>query len=116
MSAKPIKEIQGKTLLSRWIEETSGGKYSVDPRRLGIVSTSAAEPVHAAIHEEPWLASERLVVKPDQLIKRRGKSGLLALNVTAQEADAWLKERRGKEVENKSIVRLNKILILLLIG
>jgi ATP citrate (pro-S)-lyase len=28
----------------------------------------------------PWLLTEKLVAKPDQLIKRRGKAGLLHLN------------------------------------
>ena len=28
----------------------------------------------------PWLLTTPLVVKPDQLIKRRGKSGLILLN------------------------------------
>jgi len=42
-------------------------------------------------------------VKPDQLIKRRGKSGLLALNVTSEEADAWLKDRRSKEFDIEGI-------------
>lgn len=46
--------------------------------------------------ENPWLASTPLVVKPDQLIKRRGKAGLLAVNKTWQEVKAWITERMGK--------------------
>lgn len=38
----------------------------------------------------------RFVAKADQLIKRRGKSGLLVLNKTWPEARAWVKERAGK--------------------
>jgi hypothetical protein len=41
-------------------------------------------------------AGIKLVAKPDQLIKRRGKSGLLALNKTWPEAKAWVAERAGK--------------------
>lgn len=46
----------------------------------------------------PWLLAPgaKLVAKPDQLIKRRGKSGLLALNKTWAEARAWVAERAGK--------------------
>jgi ATP citrate (pro-S)-lyase len=100
MSAKPIKELQGKKLLTRWIKELSNGKYVIDSRRVGIYSSSVANnPIEAASKSgDEWLATEKLVVKPDQLIKRRGKSGLLKLNATIEEADAWLKERRGKEV------------------
>lgn len=46
--------------------------------------------------ENPWLASTPLVVKPDQLIKRRGKAGLLAVNKTWPEVQAWISERMGK--------------------
>jgi succinyl-CoA synthetase beta subunit len=47
----------------------------------------------------PWLLQEgaKFVAKPDQLIKRRGKSGLLALNKTWPEAKAWVAARAGKE-------------------
>lgn len=45
--------------------------------------------------ENPWLASTPLVVKPDQLIKRRGKAGLLAVNKTWPEVQAWISERMG---------------------
>jgi ATP citrate (pro-S)-lyase len=46
----------------------------------------------------PWLLAPnaRFVAKPDQLIKRRGKSGLLALNKTWPEARKWIEERAGK--------------------
>lgn len=48
----------------------------------------------------PWLLQEgaKFVAKPDQLIKRRGKSGLLALNKTWAEAKAWVAERATKTV------------------
>jgi ATP citrate (pro-S)-lyase len=38
------------------------------------------------------------VAKPDQLIKRRGKLGLVKVNVTLDEALAWINERMNKEV------------------
>jgi ATP citrate (pro-S)-lyase len=47
--------------------------------------------------ENPWVLDTRLVVKPDQLIKRRGKAGLLAINKTWPEVVAWIKERMNKE-------------------
>ena len=46
--------------------------------------------------ENPWLCTTPLVVKPDQLIKRRGKAGLLAVNKTWPEVQAWVAERMGK--------------------
>jgi ATP citrate (pro-S)-lyase len=44
------------------------------------------------------LTKEKLVVKPDQLIKRRGKSKLLLLNTDWSEAEKWIKERMSKPV------------------
>lgn len=43
-----------------------------------------------------WVFNTKLVAKPDQLIKRRGKAGLLALNKTWEEAKEWIIQRAGK--------------------
>ncbi len=48
--------------------------------------------------QHPWLLTTKLVVKPDQLIKRRGKGGLLLLNCSWPEAKEWIRERSGKEI------------------
>jgi len=39
------------------------------------------------------------VVKPDQLIKRRGKLGLIKVNVGLEEVKAWVNERMNKDVQ-----------------
>lgn len=49
--------------------------------------------------KEPWLSSGKLVVKPDMLFGKRGKSGLVALNLDLAEVAVFVKERLGKEVE-----------------
>jgi ATP citrate (pro-S)-lyase len=103
MSAKAIREFHGKSILSRAIKEQSGGRFMVDSRRLAINPQSPNAPIKAAAQEHTWLATEKLVVKPDQLIKRRGKSGLIKLNATVDEADAWIQERRGKEVNIEGV-------------
>jgi len=46
-----------------------------------------------------WVSTSKLVAKPDQLIKRRGKSGLLLLNKEWSEAKRWITERAGKQVK-----------------
>jgi ATP citrate (pro-S)-lyase len=43
-----------------------------------------------------WVFNTKLVAKPDQLIKRRGKAGLLALNKSWDEAKQWIAQRAGK--------------------
>ncbi|KAH0465124.1 hypothetical protein IEQ34_005227 [Dendrobium chrysotoxum] len=48
---------------------------------------------------EPWLSSEKLVVKPDMLFGKRGKSGLVGLNLHLDRVASYVKDRIGKEVE-----------------
>lgn len=38
-----------------------------------------------------------MVVKPDQLIKRRGKLGLIAVNKNFAQVKEWVNERMGKD-------------------
>ncbi|XP_027939159.1 ATP-citrate synthase alpha chain protein 2 isoform X1 [Vigna unguiculata] len=47
----------------------------------------------------PWLSSIKLVVKPDMLFGKRGKSGLVALNLDIAEVAEFVKARLGVEVE-----------------
>lgn len=45
-----------------------------------------------------------LVVKPDQLIKRRGKLGLIAVNKNFGQVKQWVNERMGKDQKIGSAV------------
>jgi len=54
-------------------------------------------------------------VKPDQLIKRRGKGGLILLNADIKQANLWLENHAGKEVQVGSCL-LFVFLVLLLGG
>jgi len=38
-------------------------------------------------------------VKPDQLIKRRGKLGLIKVNANLAEVQTWVGERIGRDVQ-----------------
>ena len=51
-----------------------------------------------------WVFSSKLVAKPDQLIKRRGKAGLLALNKTWDEAKEWITAHAGKPQKASDIL------------
>ena len=48
--------------------------------------------------QNPWLTSKKLVVKPDQLIKRRGKNKLVLVDVNFDQAKAWIKEKSAKPI------------------
>lgn len=51
----------------------------------------------AIAEANPWVLEKPLVVKPDQLIKRRGKAGLIAVNKNFQEVQQWVMDRIQKE-------------------
>ncbi|KAF9916381.1 citrate synthase [Lobosporangium transversale] len=121
MSAKAVREYDGKLLLAHWLLRTpipatsisaTGSKFIQPSTRLAHVGIDTAvlntdKAVFAQhvrnlldnleqIH--PWLLTTKLVAKPDQLIKRRGKSGLLLLNADWTQVRAWVTEHAGKEV------------------
>ena len=118
MSAKSILEADGKAILSYHLTRAPVLK----PTPLPPSSTHNPPPKLASLHfpedEEvsailtqaeatyPWLLAPgaKFVAKPDQLIKRRGKSGLLALNKTWAEARDWIEARAGKEQKVETVV------------
>lgn len=102
MSAKAIREYHGKKLVSRWLSSySSSATYNLEDRALLITPNSLRpedpESLDSLAADNPWLLSSTLVVKPDQLIKRRGKAGLLGINKSWPEVVEWIKERMNKE-------------------
>ncbi|EOD50940.1 ATP citrate lyase [Neofusicoccum parvum] len=110
MSAKSILEADGKAILNYHLTRAP----VIKPTPLPPSATHNPAPRLASLHfpedkavkdvldqaevNYPWLLQDgaKFVAKPDQLIKRRGKSGLLALNKTWADARAWVEERAGK--------------------
>ena len=94
MARKKIREYDSKRLLKEHFKRLSG-------RELPIKSAQVTETTdfNELVKKEPWLSSERLVVKPDMLFGKRGKSGLVALNLDLAHVAIFVKERLGKEVE-----------------
>ncbi|RYP54943.1 hypothetical protein DL769_010265 [Monosporascus sp. CRB-8-3] len=118
MSAKSIFEADGKAILNYHLTRAPVIKptplpqsttHNPPPRLASLYFPEDADVAGVLNQAEvtyPWLlhTDARFVAKPDQLIKRRGKSGLLALNKTWPEAKAWIAERAGKvqQVEHVS--------------
>lgn len=110
MSAKSITEADGKAIINYHLTRAPVIKPSTlppptkhnAPPRLASLHFPEDKDVNAVLDQAeityPWLLHQgaKFVAKPDQLIKRRGKSGLLALNKTWPEAKAWVAERAGK--------------------
>jgi ATP citrate (pro-S)-lyase len=131
MSARAIREHDGKLILSKYVSSLEGGlhvaRIEVETKSIieglpetipatlqGSLNTQVASNLSESDvkkqldgvflrveSQHPWLSSKKLVVKPDQLIKRRGKGGLLKLNCTWEEVKLWISERAGKEIEVK---------------
>ncbi|XP_055541492.1 ATP-citrate synthase isoform X2 [Wyeomyia smithii] len=92
MSAKAIREATGKDIINRHL---TGGDHGAAKCRFAAVdeTTQWAQ----LVADNPWLESTPLVVKPDQLIKRRGKLGLIAVNKNFTQVKQWVNERMGKD-------------------
>jgi len=100
MSAKAVREYHGKKLIARHVRDVSEGRHVVDDRSVLISPTTNLEEL---VTEEPWLLASRLVVKPDQLIKRRGKAGLVGINLDWTGVQAWIQERMNKEIQVEQV-------------
>jgi hypothetical protein len=116
MSAKSIHEADGKAILSYHLTRAPVIKpstlpsppHNAPPKLASITFPADASPaaiLNAAEQTYPWLLEQgaKFVAKPDQLIKRRGKAGLLALNKSWPDAKAWIQEKAGKEIQVESV-------------
>lgn len=121
MSAKAIREYDGKLLLAYHLlraplvsQQESPSLFTPAAAKLAHINvdtslTGAAfdnalkQQLDTLEQTHPWLLTDKLVAKPDQLIKRRGKHGLLTLNKGWAEARKWIEERAGKEIKVKNI-------------
>ncbi|GAA5801825.1 hypothetical protein HPULCUR_007279 [Helicostylum pulchrum] len=119
MSAKPIREYDGKLLLAYHLlrapvvgQEDSASLFAPAATKLAHINVDTSlldnrAAFDAALKQQldnlenthPWLLTDKLVAKPDQLIKRRGKYGLLTLNKDWADARKWIEERAGKEIK-----------------
>jgi len=121
MSAKPIREYDGKLLLAYHLlraplvggnQEGSASLFTPAATKLAHINVNTSllgdeAAFKSALKQQldnleqthPWLLTDKLVAKPDQLIKRRGKHGLLALNKDWADARKWIEERAGKEIK-----------------
>ncbi|KAF2735499.1 ATP-citrate synthase (ATP-citrate (pro-S-)-lyase) [Polyplosphaeria fusca] len=117
MSAKSIFEADGKAILNYHLTRAPVIKPTPlpaaathnPPSRLATLHFGPEDDVKGVLDQAevtyPWLLApgSKFVAKPDQLIKRRGKSGLLALNKTWAEAREWVEARAAKPVKVETV-------------
>lgn len=115
MSAKPITEYDGKAILAYWLsraQSVASWPYKTEsktgavrlahitfesPEEVSDYASHVKEVLDRTERDHAWLQETKLVAKPDMLIKRRGKAGLLKLDSTWADARAWIAERAGKK-------------------
>jgi ATP citrate (pro-S)-lyase len=95
MAQRAIRECDGKKMIARWAKTQTKSSYTLEDRFVSVSSSLSLDSLPEAY---PWLLQEKLVVKPDQLIKRRGKSGLVLLNALWPDTKDWIRDRMGKEI------------------
>jgi ATP citrate (pro-S)-lyase len=90
MAHKAIREADGKCMLARLFKDYSNGKYEISDK---IVTVGPNTDMTKLPVQHKWLTTEKLVVKPDQLIKRRGKNKLVLVSANYDQAKEWIKEK-----------------------
>ncbi|KAJ3031659.1 UNVERIFIED_CONTAM: citrate synthase, partial [Siphonaria sp. JEL0065] len=121
MSAKAIREYDGKLLLSHFLPLASAAPstFITTSQLVSLRFPDNATPAEiravfaTAEAQNPWLKNTKLVCKPDQLIKqRRGKNGLLGINKTWDEVKTWVCERANKKIKiERTTGALNTFLV-----
>lgn len=91
MSAKAIFEASGKNLLNNHLDIKGAAA------KCRFASVNETTNWTTLVADNPWLETTSLVAKPDQLIKRRGKLGLITVNKSLKEVKQWIGERMGKD-------------------
>ncbi|KAJ6689057.1 hypothetical protein OIU85_005466 [Salix viminalis] len=94
MARKKIREYDSKKLLKEHFKRFSGSDLPIKSAQV-----TESTDFNELAEKEPWLSSAKLVVKPDMLFGKRGKSGLVALNLDLDQVADFVQQRLGKEVE-----------------
>ncbi|EGD77886.1 acly protein [Salpingoeca rosetta] len=94
MSAKAIREVDGKRLLAEFLPADCPGK-----KNIAIAAFGPGDSWERLAENHPFLTQKTLVAKPDQLIKRRGKLGLVKVKVDFEGAKTWVNEKMNSTLQ-----------------
>ena len=97
MSTKAVREYHGKKLIARHVQSISDGEHTMDDR--SVLITPQTDLSVLSESEEWLLSTPQLVVKPDQLIKRRGKAGLVGIKLDWEGVQKWIGDRMETEIQ-----------------
>lgn len=94
MAQRPIREYEAKRMLAEHWRRYVGELFDFPGRLAGVTPETDLEELAA---ENDWIGKEKLVVKPDMIVGKRGKHGLILLDKSWKDAKRWLEEKRGGE-------------------
>ncbi len=94
MPRRKIREYDAKKMLVTNIQ-----KYGYTELLLETALVDETTDFETLARDNPWLLTKKLVVKPDQLIGKKGKNNLVLLNVSFDTAKKFIQEQRGRTVE-----------------
>ena len=94
MAQRGIREYHGKRMLAQHLSRFLGDNLGYEGK---IALVDKDTDWDALRKENPWLETQRLVAKPDQLFGKRGKHGLVLVGKTYDETRKWIQDRLGKE-------------------
>ncbi len=98
MAQKGIREFDAKRMMSKALPDFSNGKIKFEAKQVLIGTNTNLKKLE---QENPWLKTEKLVAKPDQLFGKRGLNNLLYVNKSWKEVQEWINERMNKTVTIK---------------
>ncbi len=93
MARRGIREYDAKRVFYKMMPKYTGEKVTFDIMPILVGPDTDLDKL---VDDNPWLENIRLVVKPDQLFGKRGKSGLVLLNCSFDEAKNFIKQKMGK--------------------
>lgn len=93
MPQRPIYEYSAKKLIYERLP-----RYLPDFKHHGMLAVVSPDTLwDTLVKEGPWLATERLVAKPDQLFGKRGKANLILLDADLEQVKRFTMEKMNRE-------------------
>ena len=89
MSVKAIYEYSAKRIIKKFF------KWDLGDESVLVTSLNGLD---ECVEHNQWLRSQKLVCKPDVLVKRRGKLGLVIVNASIDVIRNWISERLNKTI------------------
>jgi len=96
MARRGLREYDAKRIFYRMMPQYTGEKVKFD---IMPILVGPETDIDGLVDENPWLENMRLVVKPDQLFGKRGKSGLVLLDASFKEAANFIRQKMGKSAK-----------------